>query len=62
MTKQTITNIEISEKSKKNEILAAYEELLKKVSQENQVSHQQTIIKEKEEALVQAAAKRMFHL
>lgn len=48
--------MEISEKSKKNEILAAYEDLLKKVSQENQASHQQTIIREKEEALVQNAA------
>lgn len=44
--------MEISEKSKKNEILAAYEELLKKVKEGSQTSHQQTIIKEKEETLV----------
>ncbi len=55
MTRQS-SMAEISEKSKKNEILAAYEELLKRVSEENQVSHQQTIIKEKEETLVQTAA------
>ncbi len=48
--------MEISEKSKKNEILAAYEELLKKVNQENQISHQQMIVKEKEEELVNIAA------
>ncbi len=49
--------MEISEKSKKNEILDAYQELLKKVQNTKEVSHQEVQQKQQEEELVIKAAK-----
>ena len=47
---------EISEKSKKNEILAAYQELLSQVGQQKQESHQEEKKKQQEKEIVTAAS------
>jgi len=47
---------EISEKSKKNEILAAYQELLGQVGQKKQESHQEEKKKQQEQEIVQTAS------
>ena len=55
---QTISNInpEISEKSKKNDILAAYQELLDHIEQNKQESHQESKKKQQENDIVATAS------
>ena len=55
---QTIpdTQPEISEKSKKNEILAAYQELLEQIGQNKQESHQEEKKKQQEQEIVSVAS------